>query len=68
MVPKWVDPVINSTEDVMVCATIVCAVRVPLTIKLSADDAVTAFSAQLAVPNRDPVNPFVADKDPVNSC
>jgi hypothetical protein len=71
-VPKRVEPVTKSVDDVIVCATIVCAVRVPLTKKLSADDAVaandadTAFNikddvaalfAQLEVPNNDPVNP-----------
>jgi hypothetical protein len=35
-------PVINSIDDVIVCATIVCAVNVPRTVKLSADDAVAA--------------------------
>jgi hypothetical protein len=42
MLPKWVDPVTKSTELVIVCTTIVCAVRVPLTVKASADDAVAA--------------------------
>ena len=42
VVPKCVDPVTNSTDEVMYWATIVCAVRVPLTKKLSAEDAVAA--------------------------
>ena len=40
--PKRVDPVTKSVDEVIVCTTIVCAVRVPLTIKLSALDAVFA--------------------------
>jgi hypothetical protein len=40
--PLRVEPVTNSIDDVIVWATIVCAVNVPLTVKLSADDAVEA--------------------------
>ena len=40
--PNLVEPVTKSVDDVIVCATIVCAVRVPLTVKLSALDAVAA--------------------------
>ena len=49
----------------MVCTTIVCAVRVPLTIKLSAEEAVEEYNALSdsneydAVPAKDPVNPSV---------
>ena len=74
--PNIVDPVTKSTEDVIVCTTKVCAVIVPLiraleavkeflTMKSSAEDAVAAFLAQLAVPNKDPVKPVVAVTDPV---
>ena len=42
MLPKWVDPVTKSTELVIVCTTIVCAVRVPLTRNESPEDAVAA--------------------------
>ena len=38
--PKREEPVTKSIEDVIVCTLIVCAVKVPLTKKLSADDAV----------------------------
>jgi hypothetical protein len=34
---------------------IVCAVNVPRTVKLSAEEAVSALVAQLAVPKREPV-------------
>ena len=40
--PNLVDPVINSVEEVIVWATIVWAVNVPRTKKLSADEAVAA--------------------------
>jgi hypothetical protein len=40
--PLRVLPVINSIDEVIVCTFIVCAVKVPLTVKLSADDAVDA--------------------------
>jgi hypothetical protein len=68
--PNLLDPVTNNVDEVIVCATIVCAVSVPLTVKLSAEDAVaaleeltafstyddvTAFCAQLEVPNKEPV-------------
>ena len=43
IVPNLVDPVIKLTDEVIVWAIIVCAVRVPLTKKSSADDAVRAF-------------------------
>jgi len=41
---------------------------VPLTVRLSAEDAVNAFKAQLAVPNNEPVIPFVIESEPVISC
>ena len=51
--PNLVEPVINSVDDVITCATMVCAVSVPnisaleavtscLTKKLLAEDAVSA--------------------------
>ena len=52
MLPKWVDPVTKSTELVIVCTTIVCAVRVPLTRNESAEDAVAAY---------DPDRPYELD-------
>ena len=69
--PNLEEPVTKSVDDVIVCTTIVCAVNVPLTVKLSADDAVDANDADNdcnayeadsdcdaydAVPNNDPVN------------
>jgi hypothetical protein len=41
---------------------------VPLTVKLSAEDAVKEFLAQLAVPNKDPVTPPVIESEPVIEC
>ena len=64
--PLRVEPVINSIDEVIVCATIVWAVNVPLTTKLSADEAVAAnddvnaWAAYDDVPSNEPVN------DPVN--
>ena len=46
--PNLVDPVTNSILEVIVWATIVWAVKVPLTVKLSALDAVNAFEAVTA--------------------
>lgn len=43
--PNTLDPLEYITEDVIVCTTIVCAVNVFLTVKLSAEDAVAAFRA-----------------------
>ena len=40
--PNLVEPVTKSTDEVIVCTTIVCAIRVPLTKKSSAEDAVDA--------------------------
>ena len=40
--PKRVEPVIKLTEEVIVWTTIVVAVNVPLTLKLSAEEAVLA--------------------------
>ena len=60
--PNWVDPVINSVEEVIVCAIIVWAVNMPRTVKSSADEAVFAFEAVNAweayddVPCNEPVN------------
>ncbi len=48
-VPNRVDPVTNSVDEVIVCATIVCAVSVPRTVKSSADDAVAAYDALTAL-------------------
>ena len=47
--PNLVDPVTKSVDDVIVCATIVWAVKVPLTVKLSAEDAVCAVVVNEAV-------------------
>jgi len=47
-VPKRVEPVTKSTLDVIVCTTIFCAVKVPLTKKLSALEAVIALDAVTA--------------------
>jgi hypothetical protein len=47
--PKRVEPVTKSVDDVMVWATIVWAVNVPLTKKLSADDAVVANEEERTV-------------------
>lgn len=35
---------------------------------MSAEDAVNVFKAQLAVPNNEPVIPFVIESEPVISC
>jgi hypothetical protein len=43
-------------------------VRVPLTVKLSAEDAVSVFKAQLAVPYKDPVTPPSILNEPVIEC
>ena len=62
--PNLVDPVTKSIEEVIVCATIVCtvsvllinallAVKLFLTLKLSADDADSAFTDKLAVVAKD---------------
>ena len=48
--PKRVEPVIKIIDEVIVCAT-----KVFLTVKLSADEAVNAFVDQLEVPNKLPV-------------
>ena len=48
--PLRVDPVLNSILDVIVCTTIFCAVNVPLTVKLSADEAVAANDEDVTVP------------------
>ena len=67
--PNIVDPVTKSTEDVIVCTTKVWAVIVPLinafeAVKFPPKEAVNAFNAQLAVPNKDPVI-IGAFRDPV---
>ena len=46
--PKRVDPVTKSILEVIVWATIVWAVSVPLTVKLSAEDAVAENEALVA--------------------
>ena len=46
--PKIVDPVTNSVEDVIVCTTIFWAVNVPATVKLSAYDDVKEYDAVVA--------------------
>ena len=48
-VPNFVDPVINSVDEVIYWATIVWAVNVPLTKKLSAEDAVAAYDALIVL-------------------
>ena len=69
--PFLVLPVTKSIDEVIVWATIVCAVKVPLTIKSSAEDAVFAFEAVNAevayddVPNNELVIPLVTFKEPV---
>jgi hypothetical protein len=64
--PNTLDPLEYRTLDVIVCTTNVCAVNVPLVKKLSADDAVAANDADVAVPENDPVNPAVDVKLPLN--
>jgi hypothetical protein len=62
-----VEPVLNSILDVRTCTLIVCAVNVPLTVKLSADDAVeendelTAFKTNDAVEANDAVATDIDD-------
>ena len=46
--PLIEDPVTKSIDDVIVCTFIVCAVNVPLTVKLSAEDAVSANDELIA--------------------
>jgi hypothetical protein len=56
--PNLVLPVTKSTLDVIVCTTNVCAVNVPATVKLFANDAVcaeTAFDADCAKATNDAV-------------
>ena len=53
--PKRVDPVTKSILEVMVWAIIVWAVRVPLTVKLSAEDAVDANEELIAFKTYDAV-------------
>ena len=76
LLPNTLDPELYITEELTVCTTRVCAVKVPfinaddaviefLTIKLSADDAVSALIAQLEVPNKLPVIPDVTLNEPV---
>jgi len=55
IVPNRVDPVTKSIDEVITCATIVVAVKVFLTIKLSAEDAVFAKLAYDAVNTNDAV-------------
>ena len=56
--PKRVDPVMKLTDDVIVCTTSVCAVNVPLTVKLSALDAVDAKEALVDVVANDALTAF----------
>ena len=56
--PKRVDPVTKSILEVMVWTTIVWAVRVPLTVKLSAEDAVDANEELTAFRTYDAVCAF----------
>ena len=71
--PFLVEPVTNSTDEVIVWATIVWAVNVPLTVKLSADDAVAANEDETAfdaMPSNEPVNEPVNDpvlNDPLSA-
>ena len=53
--PKREEPVTKSIDDVIVCTLIVCAVKVPRTKKLSADDAVAAYDADTAFKTYDAV-------------
>ena len=46
--PLRVDPVLNSIDEVITCTFIVCAVNVPRTVKLSAEDAVSANDELIA--------------------
>jgi hypothetical protein len=39
---------LNSILEVIVCTFIVCAVNVPRTVKLSAEEAVAAYDADIA--------------------
>jgi hypothetical protein len=62
--PNLVEPVTKSTLDVIVCTTKVCAVNVPATVKLFANDAVTAetaFDADCAKATNDAVEANDAD-------
>jgi hypothetical protein len=47
--PKRVDPVTKSTDDVIVCTTNVVAVNVPATVNAFANDEVTAVVANDAL-------------------
>jgi hypothetical protein len=62
--PNLDEPVTKSVDDVIVCTTIVCAVNVPRTVKLSADDAVAANDALKAFETNDAVNAY----DEVGDC
>ena len=56
--PNLVDPVTTSWDEVIVCTTIVCAVNVPLTVKLSAEEAVAANEDETAFSTYDAVWAF----------
>ena len=64
-VPNLVDPVMKLTDEVIVWAIIVCAVNVPLTKKSSADDAVAAYEALVALIAYDAVPPNCDVDEPV---
>ena len=53
---------IRSVDDVIVCATIVWAVSVPLTVKLSAEEAVEANEAFTALVEFTAFSAFVANE------
>ncbi len=62
--PNRVEPVTKSTELVIVCTTNVCAVKVPATVNVFANDAVsaeTAFDADCAKATNDSVEANDAD-------
>jgi hypothetical protein len=62
IVPNFVEPLTYSVDELIICVTIVCAVSVPRTVKLSAEDAVNATDA---VPKREPVIPALTLREPV---
>jgi hypothetical protein len=62
--PNRVEPVTKSTLDVIVCTTNVCAVKLPATVNVFANDAVcaeTAFDADCAKATNDAVEAYDAE-------
>ena len=59
--PKRVDPVTKSTDEVIVCTTNVVAVNVPATVKAGENDAVVAYDALAAFKTYDAVVAAAAD-------